>query len=64
MMATNFRIRNVVPVMFTLLFQSFFINKSVAQENILGNDPPLIKVEKWIKGTPFNQFQKGKVYVV
>lgn len=64
MMATNFRIRNVVPVMFTLLFQSFFIHKSVAQENILGNDPPLIKVEKWIKGTPFNQFQKGKVYVV
>ncbi|MBS0197777.1 MAG: redoxin domain-containing protein [Planctomycetes bacterium] len=31
---------------------------------LLGKAPPAIKVAKWVKGEPFKEFEKGKVYVV
>ncbi len=31
---------------------------------LLGKSPPAIKVAKWVKGEPFKEFEKGKVYVV
>ncbi|MEO8884533.1 MAG: hypothetical protein ABI367_00625, partial [Mucilaginibacter sp.] len=30
----------------------------------IGDDVPQLRVKKWLKGTPVEEFEKGKVYVV
>lgn len=37
---------------------------ALAQELTIGSSAPPLKIAKWIKGTPIDGFEKGKVYVL
>ena len=39
-------------------------NAYVHPELTIGDQPPPLKVGKWMRGTPLTQFEKGKVYLV
>ena len=50
-------------LVFVILSTKAQVNQTTATLTI-GDDVPRLEVHKWLKGTPIQQFEKGKVYVV
>lgn len=50
---------------FVFIFALFFSSSIFADTTLnLGQTAPQLKVEKWLKGTPIEKFESGRVYIV
>lgn len=49
---------------FCLIVSSLYAQDSQSPPLNLGDQAPALRVSEWIKGTPVQQFQKGKMYVL
>lgn len=54
------------PYITVFLFSMLFCLRTTAQSPVLqiGDQAPALEIARWVKGTPVQQFEKGKIYVV